>query len=235
MIPPFITIKSIESSSTYYEVRPSSVKREFLDNTYKAHGYHCQPMTTANMHGWEFILPQDVELIWDGISDTSSDHVKILTGQFLPNGSALVDTATANGTITFNLNAVIETDKDHYCLLMGPPNHFVEGAAPMSALIRSDWYQHTPLQFCWKLTVANTKIVFKAGTPFLFLINYPKNLLEQTQLKIRQINNEEGFAIEEYAKARAEFYENHESFRWAHQYKTGTGKYRPLPSNPIIE
>ena len=79
------------------------------------------------MHGWEFILPHDVVAIWDGIADSSPDHVKILSGGDY-NGISIAHPNTANGTITFEFNINLETDKDLYVLLNGAPNMFFNGA-----------------------------------------------------------------------------------------------------------
>lgn len=204
-------------------------------------------MTTANLHGWEFLLPQDVEVVWDGISDTTPNHVTILQGQKLSNGQNLVETGTANATISFNLNAFLDTDQNHYSLLMGPPNHFVQGAKPMSALIRSDWYKHTSLNFCWQLTTPNKPILFKKDTPFMYLINYPKNLLETTELSIKAATNEQMKKMYEYSQDRNKFYEENPQFKWASFYKKGIDGssedanhfldeiYRPIPKQPVIE
>jgi hypothetical protein len=201
---PYLKIWALDKELRYPIVKPGSVKKDFLTNTFKSHGYHCQPLSTANLHGWDFILPQDVVVIWDGISDTSPDHVKVLEGQTLPGGARLVDTSTANSTITFNLNATIETDSDHYSLLMGPANNFVQGAKPMTALIRTDYYFYNPLQFCWVITTANKPVTFKAGTPFVTLLNYPKNLLESTSVEILPVSEEIEHKITTYAKKRHE-------------------------------
>lgn len=204
-------------------------------------------MTTANLHGWEFLLPQDITVIWDGVSDTTPNHVTILDGQKLPNGNNLADTTTGNATISFNLNAFLDTDENHYSLLMGPPNHFVQGAKPMSALIRSDWYKHTTLNFCWQITTPNKPITFKKDTPFMYLINYPKNLLETTDLSVKIATDEQKNKMIEYSNDRNKFYEENPPFKWASLYKKGTDGtsedstqfldeiYRPVPKSPRIE
>jgi len=207
-------------------------------------------MTTINQHGWEFLLPHDVVVVWDGVHSTSGKHVKILEGEFLPNGQRFVDNATANGTITFDLNAVIETHPDYYILLSGSPNYFVDGAISMNALIRSDWYHHNSLQFCWKLTKSNEPIIFKKGTPFLFVMLYPKNLLETTQISIKNVNEEILSRISKYSNQRNNFYNDNSNsgrFVWSHMYKNGVdalddtkihytdGAYRPNPQKPIVE
>jgi len=219
MTPPYITLKNLDANITY-DVRKGSIKRDFLDNTHNAHGYHCQPMTTSNLHGWEFVLKQDVEVIWDGISSTESHHVKILRGEYNPEGKKVVDNTTANATIAFNLDAYIETDQDHYCLFMGPPNHFVKGAKPMSALIRSDWYKTSPLQYCWQITTPNKPVLFPKGTPFLFIMNYPKNLLESTNFAIKQMTEDDRLNIDRYQAERQKYYQENPG-KFPNMYRKG--------------
>ena len=247
MTRPFITLRTTASSTEHIKVRPGSVKREFLDNTLNAHGYHCQPLTTANLHGWEFLLPHDVTVIWDGVYSTDSHHVSILEGDTLPNGERIVDTATANSTISFNLNASIETDEDHYCILMGPPNHFVQGAKPMTALVRTDWYHHNNLQYCWIITTPNVPVTFKKDTPFMYLINYPKNLIETTDFTIRTATAAEKEQMAQYNLDRQAFYSKNPGLKFPNLYKKGldgTGEsskkhidsiYKPHPTEPKYE
>lgn len=232
---PYIKIWSTDPSCEYPIVKPASLKREFLDNTLEGHGYRCQPMSMANRHGWEFLLPQDVEVIWDGISDTSSTHVKILKGEYLPNGLRLVDPKTANGTITFFLNSYIETDPGHYLIMNGPSNHFVLGAVPMNALIRSDLTHKNDLQYCWQLTLANTPILFKKGTPFLTIYNYPVSLLESTNVEIAPVTKEIIEAASKYNQDRSELRGDKFS-DFPSLYKKMLGSVSaPKPTNPEIK
>jgi hypothetical protein len=218
-IRPYITLKTLDKNTTF-DVKKGSLKKDFLDNTYNAHGYHCQPLTTANLHGWEFILKHDIEVIWDGISNTEPNHVKILKGEYSANGNKVVDTSTANATIAFNLSLFIETDPDHYSILMGPPNHFVQGAKPMTALIRSDWYKTSTLQYCWQITTPNKPVLFKAGDPFLFIMNYPKNLLENTDFVVKKMSQEENNKIDDYHQERNKYY-NENPGKFANMYRKG--------------
>ena len=177
-------------------------------------------MTTSNLHGWEFLLKEDIEVVWDGISNTEAHHVKVLKGEYDPNGKKLVDTSTANATITFNLDAYIETDENHYCLLMGPPNYFINGAKPMSALIRSDWYKTSPLQYCWQITTPNKPVLFPKGTPFLFILNYPKNLLESTRFSVSAITQQDRDKMNTYQEERQKYYKENPG-KFPNMYRKG--------------
>ena len=139
MILPYIKLWKQEPNSEYPKVRQASIHRDYIKDTHKSHAYHCQPMTNANVSGWDFILPQDVTVIWDGVSDSSPDHIKIIEGQYFA-GSELVRTNTANGMLTFNLGVSIETDKNHYSIIKGSPNYFFNDAIPVEVIIRTDHY-----------------------------------------------------------------------------------------------
>ena len=58
-------------------IKQTRVKRNWMDNTYDAHAYHCFPISLANSIGYELSAPEDITFIWDGIDDSSADHVKI--------------------------------------------------------------------------------------------------------------------------------------------------------------
>lgn len=215
---PYLNIWALGNDTSYPIVKPGSLKRDFLTETHQAHGYHCQPLSTANLHGWDFIIPHDIEVIWDGVSNTESTHVKVISGGNLDNGVPIVETTTANATVAFNLHCYIETDSNHYALLSGPPNTFIQGAKPMSALVRSDWYHYTSLQFCWRLTTPNKVIKFPAGTPFMRVINYPIGLLEDTEISVKIATDEMRARARAYASERNKFYADNPN-KWPFLYK----------------
>lgn len=206
------------------KVRQGSVKREHSSQTYKSHGYNCHPVNIINQHGWEFVLPHDVTVFWDGISDSDQSHVKILNGETY-NGRVFVTSETANATVTFKTGYFVETDPDHYLLLSGSPNTFMDGAMPMNALWRSDYYNYNELIFCWKMTKPNQEVVFKEGTSILFVMNYPKGLLESTDISIDNLSEDMEKRIGNYAEKRSNFYKENEPWKWGNFYRNGIGPY----------
>jgi hypothetical protein len=239
---PHITLIKIDPLVDQYEVRPGKNKRDFLDQTRDSHGYVCQPMSTIGFHGWEFILPCDVKFIWDGIADEDGSHVKILEGEFI-NGCKLVDTGTANGTLTFNIGYLIKTDPDHNILMSGAPNTFIDGVTPMDAILQTDWYHWNVSQFCWKINKANEVITIPKGTPFLFIRNYPKDLLETTEFIIKDGTAEEFQDLDKYNTLRDSYRQDPSmAWKWHQLYKRGLDgdknshldkPYKPKPSAPI--
>jgi len=139
------------------------IKRDWMDDTWNAHAYKCFPVTLTNSLGWGISFPEDIEFIWDGISDSTPDHVKILKGE------QYVSTGRANATISFNTGLIFETDEDTSILHMPVPNQFIDGAHPFTTIISSSFY-HNPMPVAWKITKANVPILIPAGTPVISLV-----------------------------------------------------------------
>jgi len=59
-----VTLSRTHNNSV--EIRQSRLKRDWMDNTHNKHAYQCTPVTTANVSGWEMILPEELVVIWDG-------------------------------------------------------------------------------------------------------------------------------------------------------------------------
>lgn len=235
-------MKTFVGSSELYQVRQGRIKRDHLDNTYKSHGYMCQPISTAGLHGWEVVLQQDVKVIWDGISDSNPEHVKIIEGQTDKHGRMIADVNTANATIAWQFNAAFETDKDHNLLLMGAPNFILDGFYPMTAVLQTDWFNFQGIQYCWKITKANEELLIPAGTVIAFIMNYPKTLLEETTFEIRDMTYEEHEQMNKYNENIMEFYKTHEPWDWHQFYKHGIDPdgnkllerpYKPNPTKPV--
>lgn len=219
---PYIKFWKINDLIDYPQIKQGNIKRDYMDDTYKSHAYHCQPMSNANIMGWEFVLPQDVSVIWDGINDPSPEHIKILDGEFY-NGYSLVNTNQGNGMLQFSLNVAIETDADHFCRLTGAPNYFVNGAKAMDIILRTDYYNFNQKFFSWKMYEPNKKIVFKKGMPIAFIVNYPITLLEQTSIVIdnAKTNSELLEKQQKYREMQDQFENNSKDWEWSHFYRDG--------------
>lgn len=154
--------------SGYADVNPLTIKREWMDETYDAHAYKCFPVSMANNLGWGISFPEDISFIWDGISDSTPDHVKIIKGE------KYIYTERANATISFNTGLMFETEKDVSLVSMPVPNQFIDGAQAFTTIISSSFYRGE-LPCAWRITKANSEITIKANTPILAIL--PINLL----------------------------------------------------------
>lgn len=131
-----------------------------MDLTFDRHAYHCFPVSLSNRLGWGISYPEDIVFIWDGINDSTGDHVKILSGE------KYAYSGRGNRTISFNTDLTFVTEKnDTLSLLTMPvPNQFIHGAQCMTTVI-SPSALSGELPIAWMITEPNIEITIPAGTP----------------------------------------------------------------------
>jgi len=142
------------------QIVQSRVKRDWMDNTYKKHAYQCLPVTTANVHGWELILPQDVVVQWDG---GNSVPTIISGGEY--QGRQLAYGGIV-GMVSFSVGWAFGTEDGYETWISGSPNYFIEGASPLSAVIPSSWWPDE-FQMNWIIQKIGEPITFPAGMPLM--------------------------------------------------------------------
>ena len=180
-----------------------SVKRDWMDATPEKHAYRCFPVTQANMIGWSLSCTEDIEFIWNGITDTSSENIDIL------NGKDFLYTGRGQATVSFMSGLIFKTEQDVSLLIVNPVNYFSPDFETMSSLITTSWYDKD-LPIAIKAKVANKKIIIKAGQPIATIIPISLTSLDNTTIEmydytdqnnIRQINNQSyGEAAQEINK-----------------------------------
>lgn len=166
------------------------VKRDWMDKTVDAHAYRCFPVTLTNSLGWGISFPEDISFVWDGISDTRGDHVKILQGK------KYCYTERANATISFKTGLTFRTSEDVTLLQMPVPNMFIDGAQPFTTLISTSFFGGE-LPCAWKITKPNLPITIKANTPVISVLPISLNQLQNSELFIDDIKNLPPIRIEE--------------------------------------
>jgi len=132
--------------------------RPWMDSSIDKHAYMCFPMALTNRLGWGISFPEDIVFIWDGIDDTSPDHVKVIKGE------QYASAKRGNATISFESALVFKTDEDITMLTMPVPNQFIAGTQCFTTLISTSFYM-PEFPIAWKITKPNEEIVIPAGTP----------------------------------------------------------------------
>jgi hypothetical protein len=176
------TIDVYQIREGYGKLEPLSIKREWMDETYEAHAYKCFPVTLTNGLGWGISFPEDITFIWDGISDTSPDHVKVLSGD------QYVSSGRANATISFNTGLMFKTDENTSILQMPVPNQFIDGIQPFSTLISTSFYKGE-LPCAWKITRPNVEITIKAGTPIISILPISLGNVNNSEMVIKSMKD----------------------------------------------
>lgn len=162
------------------EIKPLTVKREWMEQTFDKHAYHCFPVSLSNGLGWGISFPRDISFIWDGISDSTDTHVKILKG------SQYVSTARANATISFNTNLVIKTEENLSMMAMPTPNWPIDGVWPFTTIISTSFFRGA-FPIAWRITKANEEIVIPANTPVATIIPISLSQLNNSKAVLKNV------------------------------------------------
>jgi len=173
------------------EIRQSRLKRDWMDKTYKKHAYQCPPVTTANVYGWEMILPEDLIVIWDG----GPSPARILSGGV--HNDFHFAYSNIHEMISFYTGWAINTEEGYSLWTTGSPNYYIDGASPMTASIPSSWWPDE-VQTHWIIHKIGEPILFPKGSPFLFFTIYPTELLLNVEFEI--VNRWEDKKLEESRK-----------------------------------
>lgn len=151
----FRVTKSYPDAAT---IEPLAATREWMDETAEKHAYMCFPLSISNRLGWGISFPEDISFIWDGITDTTSDHIKILKGE------KYASTGRGNATVSFRTGLIFQTDELTTTLAMPVPNLFVRGGQCYTTLISTSFYM-PELPIAWRVTEPNIEIIIPAGQP----------------------------------------------------------------------
>jgi hypothetical protein len=156
-----IEVKVLEPGRASIEQLPAT--RGWMDESIEKHAYKCFPLTLTNRLGWGISFPEDIVFVWDGIDDTTPDHVKILKGHKYAHPNR------GNATISFTTGLIFKTDDKTTLLTMPVPNQFIAGTQCFTSLISTSFYL-PELPVAWKVTEANKEITIPAGTPIAAIL-----------------------------------------------------------------
>lgn len=166
-------------------IRQSSVRRDWMDDTYNKHAYKCLPLTEANTSGWEMILQQDVVVQWDG----GLSVPRVISGEFATfsvNGQeyqkAIVMPSIV-GMMSFTTGWTFSTPENIWTWISGSPNYFIDGAVPLTASIPSDWWPDE-FNMNWKITKIGEPVTFHEGMPFMFFQFYDRRLMPSIEIEV---------------------------------------------------
>lgn len=150
--------KVIKTHPEASNISPLSATRTWMDETAEKHAYMCFPLSLSNRLGWGISFPEDISFVWDGITDTSSEHIKILKGHKYATADR------ANATVSFRSGLIFQTDELTTTLTMPVPNLFVRGGQCYTTLISTSFYM-PELPLAWRVTEPNIEITIPAGQP----------------------------------------------------------------------
>lgn len=176
-----VKVQKLFSEGKTANIEQLQARRQWMDETPEKHAYMCFPLNLTNRLGWGISFPEDLRFVWDGITDTTPDHVKILEGH------EFLYSTRGNATISFKTGLRFITDETTSILTMPVPNLFVRGAQCYTTLLSTSFYIHT-LPIAWRITEPNTEIYIPAGTPIASVL--PISLTELENNYELQVINE---------------------------------------------
>lgn len=210
-MPKFIAHRLTSDAATISQL---SIKRDWMDETFDRHAYHCFPVTLTNGLGWGIYLPEDVTFIWDGVFDSTPDHVKILAGE------NYAYTGRGQATISFKTGLLFETEEDVSLLTMPVPNQFIDGATCFSTLLSTSFFKGD-VPVAWMITKPNVPITIPAGTPIASVIPLSLGKLQEFELSVVDGPMPADF-FKEMAGYGEKIQEIVASGNWSHFYRNAT-------------
>lgn len=221
-----IEITAYKTQEGFGRVDQLATTRDWMDATWEKHAYHCFPVTLANQYGWGISFPEDISFIWDGVSDSSSDHVKVIKGQ------KYVSPARGNATISFNTGLTLKTEQDITILSMPPANHFIRGAHPFTTIVNSAFF-NSELPCAWRITEPNVEIVIKAGTPVISIVPIDLKSLQNSEIKFDEYSlmPKPNYSLSDYS---SEISNKNQDGKWSDFYRNATDhKGNKLGEHPV--
>lgn len=212
-----ITIYQLAGDEMFAEKRPDGTgwewcwadwRRDWMDQTPNKYAYRCLPLKIANQTGWWVRNPVGFTAHWNGKNAPGGVH--ILFDSDPTTWATWINDQFGHGIITWNTPFLFRTHPPgSRLLIIGPANYFKSGAAPLTAIIESDWM---PMSFTmnWKITAPRSTIRFDQGEPLFQAIPLASNLcadLEQAHVNYMKLADDP------------------EVFQAYHQWKDGREKF----------
>jgi len=136
----------------------SKKQRQWMNDN--VHSYRCVPLAIANTFGWDILLPEDLDVEWDGGSELTS--IKIY------GNNQIYQSHFGSGTFTIQVAYTWKTSDDHQIMLMPHPNPDQYDIMSLTAIVETD-----RLMYPWFVTCKVTRVgryKLKAGTPIARVI-----------------------------------------------------------------
>jgi len=179
-----------------FEISQMSIKRDWMDQTSNNHAYRCFPVTQANVIGYNISCKEDIDFIWDGINDQSSDRVEIFNPKTAYAGRG-------QSSVSFETGLVFKTDENVSMFIINPVNYFNDEFETMSSLISTSFYDDS-LPLAIKAKIPNKRVIIKSGTPIATIIPISLKNLNNTTINIvdyKDENNKRSDSKIAYGKA----------------------------------
>jgi hypothetical protein len=195
-------------------IKQTRIKRDWMEETAEKHAYKCFPISLANTIGYELSLPIDVTFVWDGISDSSPEHIKILSGE------EFIQNSRANATVSFKTGIVIKSDSNISFLHMPVPNMFNDSYQTFTSIISTSFFdQEFPSAI--KILKPDKAITIKANEPFATLVPISLTSMSDIELNLNDFDMDEKWYKDNEERGKVA-YELNKKGEWTNWYRNAT-------------
>ncbi len=171
------------------------------------HAYRCLPLSIANTHGWEVLVPASFEVEWNGGPQAADLTLRAL--EPFPEGLPFEHFAMSNfqrGIVTLHTGYLFRTPPGWNILTTGALNEPRKNIQALTGIIESDWLPY-PFTMNWQMMEPGT-VRFERDEVFCTVMPIPKNYLEQWEVAIHELNDDPVLMLEQ-----EQFRLSRESFR----------------------
>lgn len=189
-----------------------SIKREWMEKYEDKHAYHCFPISLSNTLGWGVSFPKEISFIWDGITDTTSKHIKVLSGE------EYCSPSRGSATVTLQTGLFFVTDENTTLLTIPVPNAFDQVAAQCYTTLMTTSFHRATLQIGWRAVIPDTLITIPANTPVASLIPISLKKIQEYEMNVTKSPVPRQYLQEQGEHAR-KFEEITKDGKFSHLYR----------------
>lgn len=159
-------------------IEPTTLRRDWMDETWQQHAYRCFPLQLGNTIGYQLSLPVDLKFRWNGVFNESGDNVEVLSGR------KYVYTTRGHATISIKTGITFKTPENITMLQIPAPNFFNPDYQAFTTLVSTSWY-YQEIPSAIRILSFNKDIVIKAGEPYATLIPISLGALQDIELELK--------------------------------------------------
>jgi hypothetical protein len=167
------------------EMRPASVRRQWMDESANRFAYRCLPLTVANSYGWELLSGCTFEAVWTGGRARESTQIVGIDAD----PDAIVSNHFGEGILTFHPGFLFRTEEEYDLHVSGPANCCKDGVSPLTGIVETNWLPFT-FTMNWIFTRVGVPIRFERGEPICQIFPIPKGLVERVEPEIQDISDD---------------------------------------------
>lgn len=211
-----ISVYKLNKNSANLDQLP--MKRDWMDETFDRHAYHCFPMSLANRLGWSISFPEDISFIWDGINDSTSDHVSVIKGE------RFVHPHRGNRTISFSTGLYFDSETNISLLTVPVPNQFIPGTQCITTVVSTS-VLNSEFPIAWIINQPNIEITIPANTPIAAILPISIKDIESHEIIMKNGTPQKWQSVEwhRYMMDRSAIsQEKNSKGDWTHFYRDAT-------------